>query len=375
MRSTFEKIFQLQQSWSSSNTAEMGARGKLVRNTLPDWISGELHNLLHQLEFSLPDIQTQGRDATGRKSEIPWVRIHSVSRSPNATEGWYLVYLFDAFGTGVTLSINQGTTRWQDGEYRARKPAELESRVEWARQSLAEEENLREGLLRSIKLPTRKSKLGAGYERGNVFAIRYGAGEIPDDKTLSSDLLYMTRLLATLYERSHNTLQIPGDPAPEILDALTSADVSAGKSRGGGLFRLTASERKAIEDRAVLVTREHLHQFGFKTRDVGATKSYDIDAKRGSDHLFVEVKGTVSAGETVILTRNEVALHKDKYPNNMLSIVTDIRLDNTGKIPVATQGTLKITSPWAIDGSALTALSFEYTSPAFTATYSPPNPC
>src|SRR4051794_8207014 len=110
----------------------MARRGVLVRKEAADW----LRELLPQLSAAVPalvdDLAVEGRDGTGRKTEVPWLRVHSRTRSPSATEGWYVVYLFSAEGDRVYLSLNQGTTRWENGEFRARPPEELRARVAWA---------------------------------------------------------------------------------------------------------------------------------------------------------------------------------------------------------------------------------------------------
>jgi MrcB-like, N-terminal domain len=83
--------------------------------------------LRHELEELVPamsaasgiaDLRVQGKDGTGMKTEVPWTRIYSASRSPKPTRGWYLVYLFSATGDRVYLSLNQGTTRWDGIEFR-----------------------------------------------------------------------------------------------------------------------------------------------------------------------------------------------------------------------------------------------------------------
>lgn len=108
---------------------------------------------------------------------------------------------------------------------------------------------------------------------------------------------------------------------------------------------------------------QFLEAEGYKVKDVGAVESYDLDATRGDHHLYVEVKGTVSGGDKVILTRNEVALHRKHFPHNMLAIVSNIELDRNGSMPVATGGTLRVVSPWDIDESRLEPLSYDYKVP------------
>ena len=78
----------------------------------------------------------EGRDGTGRKTLIPWVRFYSEARSRSAQNGWYCVYLFDAPGTGVYLELGHGSTTLEGGEFRPRPPEELAKLVAWGREAL-----------------------------------------------------------------------------------------------------------------------------------------------------------------------------------------------------------------------------------------------
>ena len=71
------------------------------------------------------------------------------------------------------------------------------------------------------------------------------------------------------------------------------------------------------------------------------------------------VKGTVSQGEVVILTRGEVEIHNEKFPNNMLIIVHGIQLTGENN-DQAFGGILKVLSPWEIKSDALTVIAYNY---------------
>src|SRR3954462_15671260 len=110
MHDSIEEVLLLQTDYSAHNTDAMQRRGYLVRTKLRH----ELENLLPSLSAAsgIDDLRVQGKDGTGQKTEIPWTRIYSASRSPRPTSGWYIVFLFSAAGDRVYLSLNQGTTRW-----------------------------------------------------------------------------------------------------------------------------------------------------------------------------------------------------------------------------------------------------------------------
>ncbi|OBJ53405.1 hypothetical protein A9W95_18255 [Mycobacterium sp. 1423905.2] len=89
------------------------------------------------------------------------------------------------------------------------------------------------------------------------------------------------------------------------------------------------------------MTREHFEKkLGFTTEDVGATLSYDVHATKRRKVVKVEVKGTTTDGAAVVLTRNEVNLHRLEYPNNALAVVRNITLNRSGDRPVASGGEL-----------------------------------
>ena len=136
MRELLQEVLELQTNWSSTNTPDMQRRGILIRQVIPRWIKGHIETLAALLGPVGVDCDVEGRDGTGQKSEIPWVRVHSQSRSPSANEGWYCVYLFRSDGTGVYLCLGQASTRYLDGDFKPRSSEELATLVAWAKGTL-----------------------------------------------------------------------------------------------------------------------------------------------------------------------------------------------------------------------------------------------
>jgi hypothetical protein len=125
--------------------------------------------------------------------------------------------------------------------------------------------------------------------------------------------------------------------------------------------RLSAADRRAIEQHAVSVAVAHFESKGYSVEDVGDYESYDLHATRASEVLMVEVKGTTTDGSAVVLTRNEVELHKTAYPSNALAIVRRIHLTRAeGKDAVPTGGELILRMPWELDDDQLTPIAFSY---------------
>ncbi|MFF9275028.1 MrcB family domain-containing protein [Streptomyces griseosporeus] len=367
MEDLFAKVMDLQRSWTSKNTEEMQSRGVTIRQELPAALRAHTAALARALGTAPDELGVEGRDGTGLKTEVPWVRVFGREESPSATTGWYVVYLFSASGRQVYLSLNQGTTIWTGGDYKARKAEDLRARVGWARPLLAGAIAARQDLHQTIQLDAR-TPLGRGYGPGNVVAIAYERDNIPGQDALLADLLFMTRLLRTLYEAERLAPYIPGDPAPEVLEAEQSAARTAGRRtpkgtrprRSGQGFLLTAIERKAIESHSVRMAIEYFQAQGWSVKDVGAKESFDLLLSRGDERCHAEVKGTTSAGTEVILTRAEVEKQRTYYPNNALVVVHSIELDRTRDEPTTRGGVLHCTSPWAVHDEDLTVISYAY---------------
>jgi hypothetical protein len=72
----------------------MKERGVIIRQQLPDLLRAGGARLSATLGVGLDDLGVEGRDGTGLKSEIPWVRVLGREQSPSSTTGWYVVCLF-----------------------------------------------------------------------------------------------------------------------------------------------------------------------------------------------------------------------------------------------------------------------------------------
>jgi len=62
-----------------------------------------------------------------------------------------------------------------------------------------------------------------------------------------------------------------------------------------------------IEELAVKKAVKYFRNLGYAVRNVGNKKSYDLECRKGNINIHVEVKGTTTGGESIILTPNEVA--------------------------------------------------------------------
>lgn len=366
MHSHALKVMGLQPFWTDKNSAEMQERGALIRSEIPLWLRTHRAELVQALGRPDSDFVVEGRDGTGRKTEIPWVRFCSKSHSPSATEGWYCVYLFEAKGNALYLCLIHAATRFRDGEFKPRSSEELAGLVSWARGLLRKAALDNPRIISSIALNGR-TKLGPSYERSTALAIRYSIDALPLADQLLEDAKLFSQLLATVYD-AQDTGNAPEAPAPDIAAAIQSIDKIANplqtKKRTGQGFGLTAPERRAVEQRAMSQATFYLEQLGYTTKDVSASESYDILATDTAGQEYtVEVKGTTSGPAEVFLTTNEVQLSQARYPYTFLIVVHGVCLNRCHHQPTATGGELLAVHPWKVESERLTALSFRYQVP------------
>jgi hypothetical protein len=264
------RVLDLQGSWSSQNTPEMQERGVLIRQAGPRLVK----DMLVGLSSLIPDLAVEGRDGTGRKTRVPWIRVYSKSRSPSATSGWYVAILFAADGSAVFLSINQGTTSIEAGGFKPSAADLLEARVKWARQVLGAAMDEAGAVVNEIDLKDPRG-LGAGYERGDVCSYRFTRGELSDD-LFRDRLRRLVGLLQELYAAEDDPARKmaefeqpsslrPSQPSPPLSD--TAAFIQAVRERYGPTLvesRRTAEEeaRQLLNQLAGGMTKEQAQTLG-----------------------------------------------------------------------------------------------------------------
>ncbi|PAX06673.1 MrcB family domain-containing protein [Sphingomonas lenta] len=359
MRELLQEVLTLQSDFSSQNTPAMQVRGNLIRNVIPE----ELRRWRAvQPQALLPfrgRLNVQGRDGTGLKTFVPWVRIRSPEMSPSAQSGWYVVYLFRQDGTGVALCVSHGSTRFDGREFKPRTAEEAASLMAWGR-ALIRSQAFNFGMVEGVDLGS-AATLSKAYESTTAFSKTYAANAVPDDATLAREAERAVALIAELY-RAQELGRAPDAPPPELIEAdnavsTVSRPGSTRQSSKGQGFGLSAPERKAVEAHAMSLAAAWLAANGFTAiRDVHAAYSCDYLATRNGVEHHVEVKGTTSPYGKVILTANEVELHRRTHPTNLLIVVHGIDLiDARTK---ATGGEVTVLDPLVIENCTLTPLSF-----------------
>lgn len=136
---------------------------------------------------------------------------------------------------------------------------------------------------------------------------------------------------------------------------------------GGQGFEQDSEVRQAVEEYAMVQAERHYAGWDTHRRDKEKL-GYDIELRRGRERVFVEVKGTRTSGERVILTRNEVRhAHKDSH-RSVLFVVAKIAVVEVKGAPVCSGGEVSIYERWDPEArkSLLTVKDYWYKLPAKT---------
>ena len=239
---TIRKICALQPYYSSANTPEMKERGYLVRTELADQIRQRFYFLQKAFDPVTGDLAVGASDGIGLKTEAPWVRLHSVTLSPNPREGYYMVIHFAANGLATFITIGCGSTIWQNGSLRDLPVDELVKQTSWARSVLNSKWPVLDPFNDTIQLGA-KAPLPRTFEQATVVAHR-----IDVDKLANADvdglLFQACQRLNEIYLAQLDSRDLsPGDQDIEVMSSVLRP-LRGGRRQGRGL---NAADRKAVE--------------------------------------------------------------------------------------------------------------------------------
>ena len=160
-------------------------------------------------------------------------------------------------------------------------------------------------------------------------------------------------------EPSDSVLASPAEQAEQAVK--DAAGKVARRGRGQG-FQLDQETKVAIEAHAMNMATE-FYATAWDVQDVHGTESYDLICRRGGEAKHVEVKGTTTDGEEVILTPNEVR-HARDYPSTALFVVSNIVVERAEDGTVtATGGKHHCYDPWRLNDGTLIPVGFRYQVP------------
>lgn len=134
--------------------------------------------------------------------------------------------------------------------------------------------------------------------------------------------------------------------------------------KGAG-FQSNALVRVAVERYAMQRAEKALTEKGYDVKtthengqSICGNEPYDMKAYKDGKEYIVEVKGTQSDGSSIILTYNEVELHKNPKNKVILCVVHSVKLDDE-KINHKS-GEVIIYDPWVLDSNKLKEISYFY---------------
>ncbi len=335
----------------------MRRRGELIRVGIPTLLRHHSDQFSAALGPYGSSLSIQGKDGAGPKSRIPWIRICSKAMSPSARQGWYLVFLFHPDASGVSLCLSHGSTHLREGSLYSRSRSEAAQVISWA-SSILGKSPLPPGVRKGIDLGP--EKLSRAYEATTLFSKFYPADAIPGEERLVRDVLSFMPQLEALYF-AQETLGEPGTRSVEVASLESEIQRIAAPLRPAGFGQgrgLPAEARRLVELRAMDVAATWLTSNDFEFEDVSRSDSCDFRATKLGKAWVVEVKGTTGAAGSILLTKNEVKLHRDSYPQNVLLVVHGISLSPDRKL--ASGGELLVLDPWTIADEQLTPVCYEY---------------
>lgn len=138
-----------------------------------------------------------------------------------------------------------------------------------------------------------------------------------------------------------------------VVEAL---EKSYARSQG---FLLDSKTRKALENYAMDKAKRYFTSKGYTWDDHSKSQPYDLLCTRKKEHLYVEVKGTQTSGDGIILTSGEVQFGRRHKGRMALFLLHSIRVSGDGTIQ--TEGVKDVVLPWDVDQGCLKPISFVYT--------------
>ena len=325
------EIASLQTKYSSSNTPEMARRGVLIRSELPKAIKLNWNEYLKAIGNFSSDLEVEGKDGIGRKTQAPWVRVYSKSLSPSATNGFYVVLHFSTDGKFCFITIGCGASKWDTnkGDLVNYSDGEIQLKVDWALNILSRNN-------KDISLFSDKIDIGSphslpkSFEKATVLCKTFEISLLHNDK-IKSTICKALELLSTIYEYCSELNDLAqSDISKSEIESVINPNKNSLNTRQG--YALSSTERKAVEIRAMEVTQDYLISLGYTLKDTSLNRPYDYLAVNDEISIKVEVKGTTSAFvDSIMMTSNEVDLHTTENGETALAIVSNIEFIQRGE--------------------------------------------
>jgi hypothetical protein len=164
---------------------------------------------------------------------------------------------------------------------------------------------------------------------------------------------FFGKTLADLAKQAGKRLDEPsnGGKEPRVVRELRRAG-----------FQTNVHIRTLVEDYAMGLAKRFFQKHHYTVDDTHRTRPYDLLCNKGRKSLFVEVKGTESAGRKVILTRNEVRHLRRHFGQCILFVVHSIRVRKRKGISLSA-GSIKHSVISDLRQDKLKAIAYEFRVP------------
>jgi Domain of unknown function (DUF3883) len=168
---------------------------------------------------------------------------------------------------------------------------------------------------------------------------------------------FFQTVLAKLSSASGTPMRVPSPTEISELrsdQAIEVLEKDHAKSQG---FVLDSSLRKALERYAMDAAKERFRSKGYAVHDRSANRPYDLECELGNVVVYVEVKGTQTAGDAVFLTAGEVKFAREHKAQMILYLVHSIEVSADGSL---SGGKQVLVEPWNLEEGHLRPISYQY---------------
>jgi hypothetical protein len=253
------------------------------------------------------------------------------------------------------LTIGCGSTVWNGGDLRPIPDEVLARRTQWARNTVQQIYGSPTPFVDEIALGA-KAPLPKTFEKATALAHQILKSAI-DSSDIDGLLVRAAKYLNAIYLAQLGERDVsPGEQ--DVTAVMSIAKPLRRTGRQG--FGLSAQDRRAIEQRAMALAIKYLSDEGYECKDVSAHEAFDILANKCGVVIKVEVKGTTSdICDSILVTKNEVELHRKEKGSTALIIVSKINLDRNKTQPGASGGVIETHWLWDIDNWIAEPIAFQ----------------
>lgn len=150
---------------------------KLLTKQIPE-------SIYSNVKLSKDKFKVTGSIGQGGIADIPWICIFDLDITSTASNGYYIVYLFDAQLENLYLCLGQGWTQYET----AFGVTEGRFRIGNAVNAIRDQLILPQSFSHTTIDLTSTGGLAKGYRDGVIFSKKYHLSSLPDDHTLINDL-------------------------------------------------------------------------------------------------------------------------------------------------------------------------------------------